>query len=49
MYPTIEGSRDCLYALPTTEVVWCPSCKQELEDLVRDQQVPIFPEVLKLG
>ena len=49
VYPTLEGSKRCLYAIPTCETVWCSSCKQELEDLVREQQVPITPEVLKLG
>lgn len=49
LYPRVVSSERCLYAQPTDQTVWCPSCKQELEDLLREQQVPISPEVLKLG
>lgn len=49
IYAQVEGNRRCLYAQPDDQTVWCPSCKQELEDLLREQQVPISPEVLKLG
>lgn len=49
MYPTTEGHPGCRYATPRKSTIWCPPCKQELEDLLLDQQVPISPEVLKLG
>jgi len=49
IYAQVEGNQRCLYAQPTGQTVWCLPCKQELEDLLRNQQVPISPEVLKLG
>jgi hypothetical protein len=49
MYPSTEGHSGCSYATPRKDIVWCPSCKQELEDLLFQKQVPISSEVLKLG
>ncbi len=46
MYPTVEGHPGCCYATPRKTVVWCPTCKQELDSLLHEQQVPISMEVL---